>query len=239
METSIACNPGAPALTRAHARRNGARAMLPWLIGLVPLGFVIGVTTARADIPAGAGWLAGPLIFAGGSQATTVQLLDRHAAVVVVIAAGLIVNLRLVLYSAAMAPRWRAQPTWWKAVAAITLVDPTAAVALEGYATYDDPACGHAHYAGAAMTLALGWFVSLGLGATFGTALPRGLQLEFVIPLYLIGQLVLRVNDATAQRAVIVAIAVATVGVAVPLHLGTFAAITLGTFVATTMGDQE
>jgi hypothetical protein len=57
--------------------------------------------------------------------------------------------------------------------------------------------------------------------------------------LYLIGQLVLRVNDATAQRAVIVAIAVATVGVAVPLHLGTFAAITLGTFVATTMGDQE
>jgi predicted branched-subunit amino acid permease len=205
----------------------------------VPLGFVIGVTTARSDIPTAAGWLAGPLIFAGGSQATTVQLLDRHAAVFVVIAAGLIVNLRLVLYSAAMAPRWRTQPTWWKALAAATLVDPTAAVALEGYERYDDPACAHAHYVGAAVTLALAWFVSLALGATFGTALPPGLHLEYVIPLYLIGQLVRRVNDATAQRAVIVAIGVATVGVAVPLHLGTLAAITAGTLVAITMGDHE
>jgi predicted branched-subunit amino acid permease len=214
--------------------------MVPWLLGVVPLGFVIGVTTARADIPAAAGWLAGPLIFGGGSQATTIQLLDRHAAVFVVVAAGLGVNLRLVLYSAALAPHWRGQPTWWKALAAMTLVDPSAAVALEGYDSYDDPACAHAHYVGAAVTLALAWFVSLALGATFGTALPRGLQLEFVIPLYLIGQLIRRVDDATAKRAVIIAIAAAAVGVALPLHLGTLVAITAGTLVAVTLeGDQR
>ena len=118
--------------------RDGARAMAPWLVGIAPLGFVIGVTTARADIPAGAGWLAGPLIFSASAQAVTIQLLDAHAAALVVIAGGLAVNLRLVLYSAAMARHWRARPAWWNALAAYTLVDPSAAVALEGYERSDD-----------------------------------------------------------------------------------------------------
>ena len=225
---------------RSAPPREGARAMAPWLVGIAPLGFVIGVTTARADIPAGAGWLAGPLIFSGGAQAVTIQLLDAHAGVLVVIAGGLVVNLRLVLYSAAMARHWRAQPAWWNALAAYTLVDPSAAVALEGYERSDDAAYGHAHYLGAAATLAIAWLVSIALGATFGAALPRGLRLEFVIPLYLVGQLLRRMNDATAKRAVTVAVVLALIGAAAPLHLGTLIAITGGTVVAiaTSTGDD-
>jgi hypothetical protein len=34
--------------TAIRAGRDGARAMAPWLVGIAPLGFVIGVTTARA-----------------------------------------------------------------------------------------------------------------------------------------------------------------------------------------------
>jgi branched chain amino acid efflux pump len=33
----------------------GARAMVPWLAGLIPFGLVIGVSAAQADIPALAG----------------------------------------------------------------------------------------------------------------------------------------------------------------------------------------
>jgi predicted branched-subunit amino acid permease len=212
--------------------------MAPWLIGIAPLGFVIGVTTARADIPAFAGWLAGPLIFSGSGQAATVQLLDTHAAALIVITGGLVVNLRLVLYSAAMARYWRARPAWWKALAASALVDPSAAVALEGYERSDDPAYGHAYYVGAAVTLASGWFASIALGAIFGVALPPGLQLEFVIPLYLVGQLVGRVSDASAKRAVTVAVLLALVGVAAPLHLGTLLAIAGGTTVAILAGGR-
>ena len=101
MTTSFRRLQGDPSGIRAA--RDGARAMAPWLVGVAPLGFVIGVTTARADIPACAGWLAGPLIFSASAQAVTIELLNSHAAVPVVIAAGLVVNVRLVLYSAAMA----------------------------------------------------------------------------------------------------------------------------------------
>jgi predicted branched-subunit amino acid permease len=220
------------------AVRDGARAMAPWLIGIAPLGFAIGVSTARADVPACAGWLAGPLIFSASGQAVTIQLLDRHAAAVVVITGGLAVNLRLVLYSAAMARHWRARPAWWNALAACTLVDPSAAVALAGYERSDDPAYGDAHYVGAAATLAIAWLASIALGATFGAALPRGLRLELVIPLYLVGQLVRRTSDATAKHAATVAVVLALIGAAAPLHLGTLIAITGGTLVAITTGDR-
>jgi predicted branched-subunit amino acid permease len=220
------------------AARDGVRAMAPWLIGIAPLGFAIGVTTAQADVPAGAGWLAGPLIFSASSQAATIQLLDTHAAAVVVIAGGLAVNLRLVLYSAAMARHWRTRPAWWKALAAGALVDPSAAVALEGYQRSDDPAYGHAHYVGAAATLAAAWLGSIALGATFGAALPSGMQLELVIPLYLVGQLMRRANDATAKRAATVAVVLAATSSALPLHLGTLIGIAGGTLYALIAGGR-
>ena len=52
----------------------GARAMVPWLAGLVPFGLVIGVSAAQADIPALAGWLTGPLIYAGSAQVATTRI---------------------------------------------------------------------------------------------------------------------------------------------------------------------
>ena len=88
----------------------GARAMAPWLTGLVPFGLVIGVSAAQADIPALAGWLTGPLIYSGSSQAATMGMLAAGAAPMVVVASALIINIRLVFYSAAMARYWRDTP---------------------------------------------------------------------------------------------------------------------------------
>ena len=45
----------------SHDLAAGAKAMLPWLTGIVPFGLVIGVSAARADIPTFAGWLTGEL----------------------------------------------------------------------------------------------------------------------------------------------------------------------------------
>ena len=78
----------------------GAKAMTPWLIGVVPFGLVIGVSAARADIPTFAGWLTGPLMFGGSAQVAVIDLLDHGASTFVVLAAVVAINLRLVLYSA-------------------------------------------------------------------------------------------------------------------------------------------
>ena len=61
----------------AHRRdlATGARAMVPWAIGVAPFGLVIGVSAARADLPTRAGWLTGPVIYAGSAQLATIQML--------------------------------------------------------------------------------------------------------------------------------------------------------------------
>lgn len=74
--------------------------MVPWLVGTAPFGLVNGIGVAQADVPTFAGWLAGPLIFAGSAQVATISMLDGGAAPLVVIVAALAINLRLVMYSA-------------------------------------------------------------------------------------------------------------------------------------------
>src|SRR3954451_64742 len=166
----------------------GARAMAPWLVGIVPFGLVIGVSAGRANIPSWAGWLTAPLIFGGSAQLAVINLLDAGTAPVVVVATALAINLRLVLYSATMAPRWHDMPRWWRALAAYLLIDPSVAVGVDGYQRHDDIRRGHRFYLGGAGFLWLFWLAAVGLGATPGVALPAALHLEFVIPLFLAGE---------------------------------------------------
>jgi predicted branched-subunit amino acid permease len=92
--------------------------MVPWLAGIVPFGLVIGVSVARADVPALTGWLTGPLIYAGSAQVATIGMLDAGAAPVIVVASALIINVRILFYSATMPRYWRGTPWWWRLVGA-------------------------------------------------------------------------------------------------------------------------
>lgn len=216
--------------TRARGRDvlAGVRAMVPWLLGVGPYGAVIGVSAAHADIPAAAGWLTGPLIFSGSAQVATIELLDARAAPLVVIVTALAINARLVIYSGAMAPHWRGTPRWWRALAAYLLVDPTFAVGVDRYERPGDRAAAHAHYLGAAAALWVTWLLAIALGASVGAQLPAGLHVEFVIPLFLVGEVAARLTSPAMRRAGLTAAAVAVVAHAAPLNLGVVAAIAAG-----------
>ena len=173
----------------------GARAMAPWLAGIVPFGLVIGVATAEADFPAFAGWLTGPLIYAGSAQVAVIDLLDAGATPALVIVAALAVNLRLVLYSATMAKHWEGTPRWWRALAAYLVVDPSVAVGVDLYETATDRRRAHVQYMGAACLLWFAWIGAITVGATAGARLPAALHFELVIPLFLAGAVAVRVSD--------------------------------------------
>lgn len=223
---------------RAHLL-SGARAMAPWLVGVAPFGLVIGISAAQADAPTLAGWLTGPLVYAGSAQIATIHLLDSGAAPVVVIAAALAINLRLVLYSATMAPHWRGTPRWWQALAGYLLVDPSLAVGVDGYERAGDRSHAHAHYLGAGALLWVTWLLAITLGATAGTALPDGLHLELFVPLFLIGEVVPRLRGRTTRRAVAVTVLLAVAGGLMPLHLGPLVAMAGGLAVALNGNREE
>ena len=205
----------------------GAGAMAPWLAGVVPFGLVIGVSAARADIPALAGWLTGPLIYAGSAQAAAIGMLNAGAAPIVVVAAALIINIRLIFYSATMARHWRGTPWWWRLVAAYLLIDPSFAVGLAGYGRLARGR-GHAHYLGGAVLLWVSWLAAIGVGATVGAGLPGWLHLEFVMPLFLVGEVVPKLANPALRRAIFAAAAVALLALSAPLQLGIVLAIAAG-----------
>jgi len=205
----------------------GARAMVPWLAGVVPFGLVIGLSAARADVPTLAGWLTGPLIYSGSAQVATIGMLDAGAAPVVVVTAALIINIRLIFYSATMARYWRNTPWWWRLVAAYLLVDPSVAVGLDGYRRLSRGRA-HAHFLGGAVLLWVCWLAAIGVGATVAAGLPAWLHLEFVMPLYLVGQTIPKLAQPAQRRAIFAAAAVALLAFSAPLQLGIALAIAAG-----------
>lgn len=236
---TTATAPTDPTTWRDHPGVAGARAMLPWLAGIVPYGLIIGVSAARASIPTGAGWLTGPLIYAGSAQVAVIGLLDAAAAPVVVIGTAVAINLRLVLYSATMATHWRGTPAWWRALAAYLLVDPSFVVGVDGYDSAGDGRRGHLHYLGGALVLWTAWLVAIAIGATAGSALPEGLSLEFVIPLFLIGEVTSRATTRPARRAVAAAVIVGVAAAGAPMGLGTLLAMAAAVTVGVTTTERD
>jgi predicted branched-subunit amino acid permease len=72
------------------------------------------------------------------------------------------------------------------------------------------------------------WLAALGLGATAGAQLPDWLRLEFLIPLFLIGEIVPKLRQVATRRAALAAAAVAVACLSVPMHLGIAIGIVAG-----------
>jgi predicted branched-subunit amino acid permease len=98
--------------------------------------------------------------------------------------AALVINVRLLLYSAAMAPYWRGTPWWWRLLAAYLLIDPSLAVGLDGYEQLADQRRAHVRYLGGGVLLWASWLAAISVGATAGVGLPAWLHLQFVIPCF-------------------------------------------------------
>jgi predicted branched-subunit amino acid permease len=72
------------------------------------------------------------------------------------------------------------------------------------------------------------WLAAIGAGATAGAGLPTWLHLEFVIPLFLVGEVVPKLAHRALRRAVLAAATVALLALSAPLHLGITLAIAAG-----------
>ena len=137
-------------------------------------------------------------------------------------------NARLALYSTGMGPHWRGAPAGWRAVAAYLLVDPSYAVATDGYTRDLSPADRHRFYLGAGLTLWAGWQVITLVGMTVGSRVPTSLHLEFAVPLCLLSIVAKQVDGRPALLAAAVAAIVAVIGHSLPMATGLPLAIVAG-----------
>jgi branched chain amino acid efflux pump len=200
--------------TRAAAAR-GAREMLPFVVGLVPLGLAIGVAVAASPLDDATGLASAPLLFSGSAQASAVDLLGRGAGVLAVVGAVVLLTARFAAYGAALAPGLRDQPRWFRVLAPYFLVEPVVAVVSTEMAGTAPPEVRRAHYLGATVTLWIGWLSMIGLGIVTGPVIDPAWSLDFAAPLCLVAILARRLDSR--EGAVCAAVAAAIVIVSTQL----------------------
>ena len=206
----------------------GVRAELPLLLGVVPFGLIFGVLGLTAGLPAWAVVVSSFLIFGGASQVVFAQLWGAGTPPVVTAATVGVVNLRHLLYSAAVAGYLRELPWRWKLLLAYLLTDEAFAAAIGRLR--DGPATPYRHWFlfGTGFTLWAGWQASTLGGVLLGTAIPAAWSLEFSIPLTFIALLVLSVRKRSEAGAALAAGFAAVVLLAIPHKLGLLAAALAG-----------
>ena len=225
---------GPPPTARRRDVVAGVRAMLPWLVGVVPFGMVVGMTARTSEISTTVGLLTGATIYSGSAQLTAIGLIEDGASVAVIVASVLIINARLILYSSSIGPNWRGAGTGFRATAAYLLVDPSYVVGMHRYEDRSRPDVGaHAHYLAAGVTLWVAWHAAMLAGAAVGGGVPGWLPLDHAVPLFLLAEAVQAMRTRPALAAAVVGGAVAVAGTHLPLHSGLLVAVVAGVAGAT------
>jgi predicted branched-subunit amino acid permease len=174
------------------------------VIGVLPFGLVAGATAVATGLGTGAALGFSTIVFAGASQLAAMDVLARGGSVIVAVLAAWTINLRMLLYSASLAPYLAREPRWRRLAAAYVLVDQVYAACITRWPEEDDPRSRVPFMAGAGGFLGLVWVTSTLVGALVGSAVPDRIPLDFAIPLVF---LVLLVPVLTTRPAVVAAAA--------------------------------
>ncbi len=212
--------------TRAEAFRRGVGDGAPFLLVVAPFGMVFGVIGVEAGLNLAEVMGFSIFVIAGASQLAAVQLMAEGAPLAVVLATALAINLRMAMYSAALAPHLGSLPMGRRGVMAYFLVDQSFAASVLEFErrpemSVEDKA---AYFFGVIAPVCLPWYVATLAGALLGTGLPPGWGLDFAVPITFLAV----IAPMLRTTAHVVAAAVSVVGAlalsVLPWNLGLLAA---------------
>lgn len=157
--------------------------MLPITTGVIPFGAVVGTVCENAHLSFFQTFTMNTMLYAGAAHLAAIELMTKNAAATVVIFTGLVINLRFLLYSAAMSPVVHKSNFLTKLFCAYSLTD-------QGYATMtanqDKFRSSHdavEFYLGTAVCMMITWHLSVIGGFAFGNFAPASLSLDYAVPL--------------------------------------------------------
>lgn len=216
--------------------RAGVRAVAPMLVGVIPFGLVAGASPVAKGLGTGVAAGFSSIVFAGASQLAAIDVLGDGGSALVAALAAWTINLRMVLYSASLAPMLAQERLRTRVGMAYLLTDQAYAVSIARWDGRDAPARRVPFYLGGALTLWGTWQVVTVLGALIGSSVPDDVDLEFAVPLVFLVLLVpvLTTRPAVAAAAVggFGAVAAAEAGAgSLSLTIGAVAGIVVGAVV--------
>lgn len=201
------------------------------MVALLPFALITGATSTSAGMDP---WLAlgmSLIVYAGASQLAAISLLAQHAPAAIVVLTVLVVNLRMVMYSAALAPHFREVSNGRKWLISYLLTDHGFALVLRRFPPGSADRHRDMYYLGAAGLMWLAWQIMVAVGIFAGTLVPAQWSLDFAIPLVFLALVLPALHTRAHWTAAIIAATTAAFTTALPLKLGLITAALAGVMV--------
>lgn len=207
----------------------GMRAGTPFVLVIFPFGMVFGVIATEAGLNVLETLAFSVLVIAGAAQLAAIQLMTENAPVLVVLATGLAVNLRMAMYSASLAPHLGPAPLWQRALVAYLMVDQAYATAHVRYEQRPEMSVAEkvAYFLGAVTPVFPSWYLSTLLGALAGNKIPPGLPIEFAVPATFLAIIAPMLRTLAHVGAALVSVVAALALTFLPYNLGLLVAAVL------------
>lgn len=163
----------------------GLRHSLPFALVILPFGALYGVVSSEAGLNGVETMAFTVSVFAGASQFAALQLMQDQAPLLVILATGLAVNLRMLMYSVALTPHLGQAPLGTRAVLAYFLVDQPFALSSLEFERRPEMTIREkvAYFIGTFTMIAPLWNASAWAGFKAGKAIPPEYALDFAMPI--------------------------------------------------------
>ena len=212
---------------RAGARE-GFRIFLPLSVGLVPWALVTGMAMTSVGFSPLQAMGMNIIVFAGAAQLGTLPLIATGAPVWLIVACALAINLRFVIFSAAIAKGFRGLNTGTRWFCGHLLTDGVFAVTLDKMMHTDSAQWRLGYFLAPSLWSWVLWQAFALVGIFFAGSIPKSWSLEFMATIAL---MVLLIPMAKARPMLVAAVVGGGSAVllhSLPLRLGLFVGLFAG-----------
>jgi len=197
--------------------RQALRSGVPLFIPAIPFALVLGVAITESAMPTAVAWSTNLFVFAGAAQLATVSL-AATATWLTLVATAAVINLRHVMYSAALSPRFSDQPTWFRRIGPFFLIDQL--FALMAPRVELSSRDWRRFYLTAGLFFFTSWTLTVTLGLVVGSAIPTEWRLDVAPAIMFVGLVVLGLTNRPGIVAAVTGAGVCLLALEVPNNGG-------------------
>jgi len=208
--------------------RAGLRAFMPVSVGVVPWAIVTGIAMRSIGMDEMQSLGMSLLVYAATAQLGALPLIASGAPLWLIFVTGMVLNLRFVIFSAAVAPALHAQSLARRIIGGFLLTDTAFAILGQKLAEAHDPVWRWGYYIVPSLYGWVLWQSGVLVGVFGAGFFPRDWSLEFMGTIALLIMVVPMVRSRPMLVAALVGGCGALLLRGMPLRLGLFAAILLG-----------
>lgn len=208
--------------------REGFLSFLPMSVGLIPWALVMGMAMISAGFTPLQAMGMNVVVFAGTAQLGTLPLIVAGVPLWLIVVTALALNLRFVIFSAAIAQGFRGVGTPLRWYCGHLLTDGVFACCFEKMLKVDDPHWRLGYYLAPSLWSWGLWQVFALIGVFAAGSIPKHWSLEFMATIALLVLLVPLARQRPMLVAAISSGATAVVLRGMPLRLGLIVAIVVG-----------